>query len=206
MPLPRRPGFAPATTGIYRVPFCFVGGEMLLLHTFQKQTQKTSKGDLHLARERQSLVKQSKKSNAFTIACDGERSRLLSARCPPPARPWLTASISPSSSSPGNVAFAWTKPQYEAALPFSRTERREHQAGWRGRPAFAFAHKAPLFADLGNTGRYRVGQRRQTVSAMPAFHPGHDDVHSSPGQQSSSVLQCFRSCTRQVRGPDSAGA
>ena len=47
-------------TNIYRVLFCFVGGEMLLLHGFHKKSQKTPTADLDLARERQKLVKQPK--------------------------------------------------------------------------------------------------------------------------------------------------
>jgi phage-related protein len=49
-------------TKIYRVLFCFIAGEMLLLHGFQKKSQKTPKGDLDLARERQTLVKQPTKT------------------------------------------------------------------------------------------------------------------------------------------------
>jgi phage-related protein len=47
---------------IYRVLFCFVEGEMFLLHGFHKKSQKTPSGDLDLARERQALVKRPTKT------------------------------------------------------------------------------------------------------------------------------------------------
>lgn len=37
---------------IYRVLFCLDGGAMVLLHGFQKKTQKTPKADLDVARRR----------------------------------------------------------------------------------------------------------------------------------------------------------
>jgi phage-related protein len=37
---------------IYRVLFCLEGATMVLLHGFQKKTQKTPKADLNLARRR----------------------------------------------------------------------------------------------------------------------------------------------------------
>jgi phage-related protein len=38
---------------IARVIFCIVGGEMVLLHGFEKKTQKTPKHDIELARRRE---------------------------------------------------------------------------------------------------------------------------------------------------------
>lgn len=43
---------------IYRVLFCIVGSEIVLLHGFQKKTQKTPRADLELARIRQNEVRQ----------------------------------------------------------------------------------------------------------------------------------------------------
>ena len=38
---------------IARVVFCVAAGQMVLLHGFEKKTQKTPKADLNLARKRQ---------------------------------------------------------------------------------------------------------------------------------------------------------
>ena len=44
---------------IYRVLFCLTGATMVLLHGFQKKTQKTPKTDLDLARQRKRDVEDS---------------------------------------------------------------------------------------------------------------------------------------------------
>ena len=43
---------------IYRVLFCIVGSSMVMLHGFQKKTQKTPQDDIKLARRRKKLVEE----------------------------------------------------------------------------------------------------------------------------------------------------